>query len=298
MARILFCECGNREFVSVGKREAFRAALVRNGVPFVAVRDLCGLVAARHPGLCAALAEGPVTVVACHPRAVCWMASWALGGRAPAGLTALNLRDGDADAVGEQVRVKTDRPESWTLEGPGEGGADGAKSVCRSPCAERPDCPAVEATGEPAPPGWEPWYPVIDYHRCRQCGQCAGFCLFGVYELTADKQVHVARPASCKNNCPACARLCPEAAIIFPKCPEAPINGAEIQDESAVRAMVKVNVDQILGSDPYAALQARKQKRHRLLKEQAFSERQQALDVAGMRGPEGTGQDGKGIRAS
>ena len=131
----------------------------------------------------------------------------------------------------------------------------------------------------PAPPlkGTPAWYPVIDYERCTACGQCHDFCLFGVYAKDEDGQVRVIQPESCKNNCPACARICPEAAIMFPKIAEAPINGAEITDESALRSQIKVNVDEILGDDVYAALNARKQKRKALLNrkkiEQALEER-------------------------
>lgn len=127
---------------------------------------------------------------------------------------------------------------------------------------------------EDKPPAW---YPVIDYDRCTSCGQCHDFCLFGVYRKERDGRVVVANPDHCKNNCPACARICPEAAIIFPKSGETPINGAEIEDEAALQSTIKVNVDEILGDDVYAALKARKQKRRSLLNrkkiEQALAER-------------------------
>jgi NAD-dependent dihydropyrimidine dehydrogenase PreA subunit len=126
------------------------------------------------------------------------------------------------------------------------------------------------------------WYPVIDYDRCTNCGQCHEFCLFGVYEKEDDGKVTVANPASCKNNCPACARICPEAAIIFPKVGESPINGAEISDEDKLKANIKVNVDELLGDDVYAALNARKQKRRSLLNqkkiEKAMDERRKCSE--------------------
>ena len=126
------------------------------------------------------------------------------------------------------------------------------------------------------------WYPAIDRERCTNCGQCFQFCLFGVYEKDAEGRVVVAKPESCKNNCPACARICPEAAIIFPKTAEEPINGAEIADEDETKANIKVNVDEILGNDVYAALNARKQKRRSLLNkkkiEQALAERKKCSE--------------------
>ena len=59
------------------------------------------------------------------------------------------------------------------------------------------------------------WYPVLDYSRCASCKQCLDFCLFGVYSLEHG-QVVASCPDHCKPGCPACARVCPEGAIIFP----------------------------------------------------------------------------------
>jgi NAD-dependent dihydropyrimidine dehydrogenase PreA subunit len=56
----------------------------------------------------------------------------------------------------------------------------------------------------------------MDLSRCTNCGNCFQFCLFGVYEKDAQGQVTVARPDNCKPGCPACARICPSSAIMFP----------------------------------------------------------------------------------
>lgn len=61
----------------------------------------------------------------------------------------------------------------------------------------------------------ERWYPVLDRERCIQCRNCLQFCLFGVYG-EADGQVTVVTPDACKPGCPACARICPRGAIMFP----------------------------------------------------------------------------------
>jgi NAD-dependent dihydropyrimidine dehydrogenase PreA subunit len=136
-----------------------------------------------------------------------------------------------------------------------------------SPHTQTPPIPA----SDPA------WFPVLDETRCTNCGQCFEFCLFGVYGKDASGQVRVVNPSSCKNNSPACARICPAAAIIFPKVGESPINGAEISDEKELRENIKINLDELLGDDVYAALNARKQKRRSLLNqkkiEQALAER-------------------------
>jgi Pyruvate/2-oxoacid:ferredoxin oxidoreductase delta subunit len=62
---------------------------------------------------------------------------------------------------------------------------------------------------------WKPWFPVIDYDRCTNCMQCLSFCLFGVYGVDAGKRIQVQNNDNCKTNCPACSRVCPEAAIMF-----------------------------------------------------------------------------------
>jgi NAD-dependent dihydropyrimidine dehydrogenase PreA subunit len=74
------------------------------------------------------------------------------------------------------------------------------------------------------------WYPVVDYSRCRRCLQCLNFCLFGVYGLDKDGTLRVAHPDACRDGCPACARLCPTGAIIFPMCPDPLIAGAMPSD--------------------------------------------------------------------
>jgi len=59
------------------------------------------------------------------------------------------------------------------------------------------------------------WYPVLDYDRCVSCKQCHEFCMFGVYSVE-DGQVIATDPDQCKPGCPACARVCPKGAVMFP----------------------------------------------------------------------------------
>lgn len=76
------------------------------------------------------------------------------------------------------------------------------------------------------------WYPVIDKSRCTLCGQCARFCVFGVYKFNK-KSLEVVNPLRCKNNCPACGRTCPASAIIFPRLPEnSALSGAKPDKET------------------------------------------------------------------
>jgi NAD-dependent dihydropyrimidine dehydrogenase PreA subunit len=71
------------------------------------------------------------------------------------------------------------------------------------------------------------WFPVIDRDRCDNCTECYEFCIFGVFEINRDGYVIVKNPDKCVDNCPACARLCHRAAIIFPKCRERWIAGGK-----------------------------------------------------------------------
>jgi hypothetical protein len=71
------------------------------------------------------------------------------------------------------------------------------------------------------------WYPVIDYSRCTNCMECVDFCLFGVYGLDTLDRILVEAQDNCKQGCPACSRVCPENAIIFPQHKSPGIAGAD-----------------------------------------------------------------------
>ena len=71
------------------------------------------------------------------------------------------------------------------------------------------------------------WYPVIDYGRCTNCMECIDFCLFGVYGVDALDRILVEEQDNCKKGCPACSRVCPENAIIFPHHKTPAIAGAD-----------------------------------------------------------------------
>ena len=71
------------------------------------------------------------------------------------------------------------------------------------------------------------WYPVIDYSRCTNCMECIDFCLFGVYGVDHSDRILVEEQDNCKKGCPACSRVCPVNAIIFPEHKTPGIAGAE-----------------------------------------------------------------------
>ncbi|MDQ3815697.1 MAG: ferredoxin family protein [Armatimonadota bacterium] len=139
-----------------------------------------------------------------------------------------------------------------------------------------------EKSAIPQPGGWKPWFPVIDYSRCTNCMQCLSFCLFDVYGVSEDKKIQVQNQSNCKTDCPACSRVCPEVAILFPKYRQGPINGDEIDPEDLRREAMKVDISALLGGDIYAALRDRSAKaKSRFAKERdedrALKERQRCL---------------------
>src|SRR6185295_19191775 len=122
----------------------------------------------------------------------------------------------------------------------------------------------------------------IDYDRCTNCMQCLSFCLFDVYGVSADQKIQVQNQNNCKTECPACSRVCPEVAIMFPKYRHGPINGEEIKTDDVRREAMKVDISALLGGDIYSMLRDRSVKaKSRFSKERdddrALKERQSCL---------------------
>jgi len=141
---------------------------------------------------------------------------------------------------------------------------------------------ARRASSAPEPGAWKPWFPVIDYDRCTNCMQCLSFCLFGVYGVDPEKRIQVQNNDNCKTNCPACSRVCPEAAIMFPKYKAGPINGDIVSDSDLNREKMKIDISALLGGDVYSLLRDRSERaRSRFGKERdadkALAERQKCL---------------------
>lgn len=116
-----------------------------------------------------------------------------------------------------------------------------------------------------------PWYPVIDRSLCTGCGTCHDYCLFSVYTMTTEEsasgRVRVTAPLNCKTGCPACARLCPEGALIFPFCSETELNGDITQP--AHRSADRIAA--MLGDDPMRLL-AERRKRKQLIDPAKFDQ--------------------------
>ncbi len=87
------------------------------------------------------------------------------------------------------------------------------------------------------------WYPVIDYSRCTNCLECIDFCLFGVYGIDKIDTILVEQPDNCRKGCPACSRVCPENAIIFPQHKTPAIAGS-----AEVGVSLKIDLSQLFGA--------------------------------------------------
>ena len=230
----VFCQCAHREYLSPETRRALAASLRAAAVDLWEVRDLCEATVSDAAGLARLRAAERVTVLACRPRAVRWLLHAGGVDMAPDRLTVVDLR--------------TLSPEA-ALHACGLTRVDGEASL-----------PAPE----PKPESWVPWFPVIDRARCTNCRQCLSFCPFGVYALSAEKRVEVRNPRQCKDNCPACARVCPELAIVFPKCPDSPIDGAEVTEADLVRRRDFAEKAMRSGGDMRALLARRREQAARL----------------------------------
>ena len=156
--------------------------------------------------------------------------------------------------------------------------ADGADPATLAAAIEG----GLDASAGAAKAAWKPWFPVIDYSRCTNCMQCLSFCLFDVYGVSAESKIQVQHQNNCKTECPACSRVCPEVAIMFPKYRHGPINGEEVKADDIRREAMKVDISALLGGDVYSMLRDRSVKaKSRFSKERdddrALKERQTCL---------------------
>jgi ferredoxin len=252
--RILYCHCGG-ERISDETRHGVEQAVRDSGIPATILSDLCGIAAHQKGKLADVFVNNTETlVIGCHRRTMSLLLTEAGSVSLPEHTGYINLLDMQEDAVLGQIAAFSE-------------GAPGYARV-------------TELNQESA---WPAWYPVIDPSRCTNCGQCADFCLFGVYE----KSEHVPRvvnPQGCKNNCPACARICPSTAIIFPKYKAGgAIGGSEEIDEQAEQIRQAKDIEHFLGDDLYEALERRKARRKSIIREsamtRAMAERKQALET-------------------
>ena len=269
-AKVLYCHCAYARVVPADVKTGVLERLTEAGVEFEAVPDLCEMAARGDARLRELAAEPSLRIAACYPRAVKWLFA-AAGAELPEAETrVLNMRTKTASEVVEGL-IGDSQPEPHL--------APKADPEAAQTLAKSLDAASNAATGGKP---WKPWFPVIDYTRCTNCMLCLSFCLFDVYGVSADKKIQVQNETNCKTDCPACSRVCPEVAIMFPKYRHGPINGDEVAADDVRREAMKVDISALLGGDVYSLLRDRSAKaKSRFSKERdderALKERQTCL---------------------
>lgn len=250
--KIIFCNCKGNVLKNDSKEE-IRASLRQKKISFTTVDDLCGVCVSQREELKEVISSSDeIMIIACRPRAVKLLLTSSGIASEQGKIHYFNFPDQHLVSLMDEIDAFKDTDNNF--EDSGE----------------------IKAISE-----WPAWYPVIDYSRCSSCGQCADFCLFAVFEKKEGK-VQVTNPHGCKNNCPACARICPETAIIFPKYEHGgAIAGDEAIDEMKELQRQQKDIDEILGSEIYQALEKRKLKRQSIIRsnamQEAIKEREKAL---------------------
>ena len=243
-AHVLVCRCTQYQLLE-RRLPGLRRALAAAGAVVEEVDDLCLLAAKGDKRLRRLAQSDGLRIAACRPRSVRWLMHRA---GAP-----LDDKTPIADLRREGIRAALDK-----LVGIGTAGNSPRRGTLSAGTATNSGRCGTLAGGT-RKPGWIAWYPVIDYSRCRNCKQCVGFCLFGVYSA-AGGTARVVQPAQCKTDCPACARVCPAGAIIFPKYKSGPISGEEPRRAAVRREKMQTDQASVLAGDVYAVLRARGRK--------------------------------------
>jgi len=237
MKTVILCKCAYWHRIPEDVWKRVLAAVKGRGVELAIVEDLCQRAAVRDPSITSLAGKEDVTVVACYPRAVKWLLHWAGALPESGNLTVLNMRTEPAEDIVKSL--------------PGMAGAGENVDISAS---------------APEPEGEMRWFPVVDYSRCRNCKECMSFCPFGAYTLNEEGRVRLTYPQNCKDDCPACARLCPSAAIMFPKINDAPTNGAEVPEDEIERRKAASVKEQLKCGNIHSILaQRRKRARKRKL---------------------------------
>src|SRR5205085_9868640 len=93
--------------------------------------------------------------------------------------------------------------------------------------------------------------------RCTNCMECIDFCLFGVYGVDTSDRILVENQDNCKRGCPACSRVCPEHAIMFPDYKTPAIAGAPVGAISGL----KIDLTKLFGGGDAIAIAAQERER-------------------------------------
>jgi len=249
--KIVLCNCGGK-LIESHRLSEISEYLKQQEISVLKISDLCGACATQKDETRHLLMSGDeIMMIACYPRAVKLLLNETGIETESRQFTFLNFRETDNETIFNQIQsFKNGDTSQFTT----------SEIVCNQE--------------------WLSWFPVIDYTRCTSCGQCADFCLFSVYEKR-DGKVVVVNPKGCKSNCPACARICPHTAIVFPKYEHGgAIAGAESINEIEEQQRQREDIDSILGSDIYSSLERRKLKRQSIIRSSAMQSAIQERDKA------------------
>jgi hypothetical protein len=156
-----------------------------------------------------------------------------------------------ADYATEFERILHERRQAWSqktpspetlsrFESPTNNTYVGAPQLAASPVTVLFGTSSVATIDEQ--PGRR-WYPVIDFSRCTNCMECIDFCLFGVYGVDTVETIVVEQPDNCRKGCPACSRVCPQNAIIFPQHKTPAIAGAPVDTGG-----MKIDLSKLFGA--------------------------------------------------
>jgi len=149
------------------------------------------------------------------------------------------------------------QPSPGNVDSIGEGGNGTAQNGSPAPPTPTETVPARQSDEANQPIQIEEdtarrWYPVIDYNRCTNCLECLDFCLFGVYGIDRVETILVEQPDNCRKGCPACSRVCPANAIIFPQHKTPAISGSPEQSAGGF----KIDLSKLFGAPDEDPLKA------------------------------------------
>jgi NAD-dependent dihydropyrimidine dehydrogenase PreA subunit len=148
------------------------------------------------------------------------------------------------DFIDEVKRIHAENAVNVVTLGDVVGGS-GSLPIASAPV--QPDEPSADSESGQVnrieESGGRRWYPVIDYNRCTNCMECIDFCLFGVYGVDRIDTILVEQPDNCRKGCPACSRVCPENAIMFPQHKTPAIAGS-----NDAAASMKIDLSQLFGA--------------------------------------------------
>lgn len=223
-SKIILCTCSNRKCIDQNLVCSIKNILIAKNIELIEINDLCSL-AVNHSSENSEIAHispPPDIIIACSQKAVKAICQY---------------MDIPTDDI-KIIPTRTENPQQM-LQNISKDLPDGSCSQNKYTLGEA-------------------WNPFIDYSKCIDCGQCYEFCIFKVYSRENGKII-VTNPEYCKDNCPACARICPANAIVFPKCPDSVINGSKNSQTKIQEDQTTQNIKNMFQDDIMKTLAERRQ---------------------------------------